>query len=215
VKRLAIVPFLLAVFSIAVPAQSAPQIPPQDRVAQLLKLLTEAPGPPGFEDPVRKIMAEQMKSFADKISYDGLGSVIAQQGTSGPHLMLDAHMDELGGMVRRICPEGFVSMQMLGYGLTAALPDQPWVVLGSKGPVLALTDIWDAHIAPHDASGHTAQQDLYLDTGARSAEDVAKPGISPGDPVAPVSDFAVLANNRYLAKASDDRVGCAVMLEVM
>src|SRR5262249_565035 len=46
-------------------------------------------------------------------------------------------------------------------------------------------------------------------------EDVAKLGISPGDPVAPVSDFQVLANNRYLAKAWDDRVGCAVMLEVM
>jgi endoglucanase len=106
-------------------------------------------------------------------------------------------------------------MQMLGYWLTAALPDQRWVILGSKGPVLAVTDIWDAHIAPHDASGHTAQQDLYLDTGARSAEDVAKLGISPGDPVAPVSDFAVLANNRYLAKAWDDRVGCAVMLEVL
>jgi len=104
---------------------------------------------------------------------------------------------------------------MLGYWLTAALPDQRWVILGSKGPVLAVTDIWDAHIAPHDASGHTAQQDLYLDTGARSAADVAALGISPGDPVAPESDFAMLANNRYLAKAWDDRVGCAVMLEVM
>src|SRR5262249_49601729 len=135
---------------------------------------------------------------------DGLGSVIAQQGATGPHIMLDAHMDELGGMVRRIRPDGFISMQMLGYWLTAALPDQRWAILGSNRPVLALTDLWDAHIPPHDASGHTAQQDLYLDTGARSAEEVA-----------PVSDFAVLANNRYLAKAWDDRVGCAVMLEVM
>jgi len=209
--------FLLFVIhaSGALAQSNTQQQPAQDRVVQLLKLLTEAPGPPGFEEPVRKIMAEQMKPFADKISYDGLGSVIAQQGTSGPHVMLDAHMDELGGMVRRIRPDGFISMQMLGYWLTAALPDQRWVILGSKGPVLAVTDIWDAHIAPHDASGHTAQQDLYLDTGARSAADVAALGISPGDPVAPVSDFAMLANNRYLAKAWDDRVGCAVMLEVM
>src|SRR5207302_1190927 len=56
---------------------------------------------------------------------------------------------------------------------------------------------------------------LFLDTGARNAADVAALGISPGDPVAPVSDFAILANHRYLAKAWDDRVGCAVMLEVM
>jgi putative aminopeptidase FrvX len=218
VRRIGII-FLFLLFVIhasgAFAQSNTQQQPAQDRVVQLLKLLTEAPGPPGFEEPVRKIMAEQMKPFADKISYDGLGSVIAQQGTSGPHIMLDAHMDELGGMVRRIRPDGFISMQMLGYWLTAALPDQRWVILGSKGPVLAVTDIWDAHIAPHDASGHTAQQDLYLDTGARSAADVAALGISPGDPVAPESDFAMLANNRYLAKAWDDRVGCAVMLEVM
>lgn len=191
------------------------QAPSGDRVTELLKLLTEAPGPPGYEEPVRKIMADQMRPFADKISYDGLGSVIAAQGGSGPRIMLDAHMDELGGLVRRIRPDGFLSMQMLGYWLSAALPDQRWVVLGSKGPVLAVTDIWDAHIAPHDAQGHTAPQELFLDVGARSAAEAAALGISPGDPVAPVSDFEVLANNRYLAKAWDDRVGCAVMLEVM
>jgi len=129
--------------------------------------------------------------------------------------MLDAHMDELGGMVRRIRPDGFISMEMLGYWLDRALPDQRWVIIGSKGAVPAVTDIWDAHIAPHDAQGQAQRQELFLDTGARNAADVAALGISPGDPVAPVSDFAILANHRYLAKAWDDRVRCAVMLEVM
>lgn len=194
---------------------ASPSSPTQDRVVQLLKELTEAPGPPGFEEPVRKIMTERMHPFAENITYDGLGSVIAQQGNSGPRIMLDAHMDELGGMIRRIRPDGFISMQMLGYWLSSALPDQRWMIIGSKGPVLAVTDIWDAHIAPHDAQGHPQQQELFLDTGAHSAADVQALGISPGDPVAPVSDFAVLSNNRYLAKAWDDRVGCAVMIEVM
>ncbi len=194
---------------------STPSPQSRDRVVQLLKELTEAPGPPGYEEAVRKIMTERMHPFADSITYDGLGSIIAQQGNSGPRIMLDAHMDELGGMVRRIRPDGFISMQMLGYWLSAALPDQRWMILGSKGPVLAVTDIWDAHIAPHDPQGHPQQQDLFLDTGARSAAEVQALGISPGDPVAPVSDFAVLANNRYVVKAWDDRVGCAVMLEVM
>ncbi|PYU74625.1 MAG: glycosyl hydrolase family 5 [Acidobacteria bacterium] len=160
-------------------------------------------------------MTDRMRVFTEKISYDGLGSVIAQQGDAGPRIMLDAHMDELSGMVRHVRPDGFISMQMLGYWLDAALPDQRWVILGSKGPIPAVTDIWDAHIAPHDAPGHVQRQELFLDTGAANAADVAALGISPGDPVAPISDFAVLANNRYLAKAWDDRVGCAVMLEVM
>jgi len=208
----------LLLFLLALPLRaqmpSSGQPPAQDRLVQLLKELTEAPGPPGYEEAVRKLFTDRIKPFADSVSYDGLGSVIAQQGNSGPRIMLDAHMDELGGMVRRIRPDGFISMQMLGYWLSAALPDQRWVIIGSKGPVLAVTDIWDAHIAPHDAQGHTQQQDLYLDTGARSAAEDAALGITPGDPVVPVSDFAVLANNRYLAKAWDDRVGCAVMLEV-
>jgi len=61
-----------------------------DRVTQLLKELTDAPGPPGYEDPVRKLMAEKMRPMADHVSYDGLGSVIAQQGSIGPRIMLDA-----------------------------------------------------------------------------------------------------------------------------
>jgi len=207
----------LILFVLPASAQTAraPESLSADRVVQLLKELTEVSGPPGYEDPVRKIMGEHMKPYADSILYDGLGSIIAQQGKSGPRIMLDAHMDELGGMVRRIRPDGFISMQMLGAWLSAALPDQRWVILGSKGPVLAVTDIWDAHIAPRDSQQVHPQQDLFLDTGARSAAEVSALGISPGDPVAPVSDFAVLANNRYLAKAWDDRIGCAVMLEVM
>src|SRR5436190_12712005 len=197
--------------------QSTSQPSPQshDRVVQLLKELTEAPGPPGSEESVRKIMTERMHPLADSVSYDGLGSIIAQQGDAGPRIMLDAHMDELGGMVRRIRPDGFISMELLGYWLDRALPDQRWVIIGSKGAVPAVTDIWDAHIAPHDTQGQAQRQELFLDTGARNAADVAALGISPGDPVAPVSDFAILANHRYLAKAWDDRVGCAVMLEVM
>jgi len=145
----------LLLFLLALPLRaqmpSSAQPPAQDRLVQLLKELTEAPGPPGYEEAVRKLFTDRIKPFADSVSYDGLGSVIAQQGNSGPRIMLDAHMDELGGMVRRIRPDGFISMQMLGYWLSAALPDQRWVIIGSKGPVLAVTDIWDAHIA-HVAS---------------------------------------------------------------
>ncbi len=188
----------------------------QDRLVPLLKELTEAPGPPGFEDPVRKIMAEHMRPYADKVSYDGLGSVIAQQGSTGPRIMIDAHMDELGGMIRRVRPDGFLSMQMLGYWLDQALPDQRWLIVGSKGPVLAVTDLWDAHIAPRDVRTRPiSPDDLHLDVGARNPAEVEALGVSPGDPVVPVASFEVLTNNRYLAKAWDDRVGCAVILEMM
>jgi len=110
-------------------------VPGQDRLTQLMKQLTEAPGPPGAEGPVRELRVENLKPLLDRILYDGRGLVMAQQGSSGPRIMVDAHMDELGAMVRHIRPDGHISVHMLGYWLDAALADRRWVIIGSKGPV--------------------------------------------------------------------------------
>ncbi len=80
----------------------------QDRTVDLLRKLTDAAGPSGFEEPIRKVMVDEMRPYASSITFDGLGSIIATQGTSGPRIMVDAHMDELGGMVRRITPKWHV-----------------------------------------------------------------------------------------------------------
>jgi endoglucanase len=145
-----------------------------------------------------------------------MGSVIAQNGTSGPRIMLDAHMDELGGMVRRITPDGFVTIQMLGGWLDMALPGQRWVILTAKGPVKAVSGIRDIHVTPADERTKPFNRDnLYLDVGAKSAADAAALGLEPGDAVAPDVSFEELANGRYLGKAWDDRVGCAVVIEAL
>jgi endoglucanase len=210
-KRLtAVAMSLLASILIAVPASA------QDAVAQLLQRLADAPGPPGFEEPVRKIMVEQMTPLADHISYDGLGSVIATQGSNGPRVMIDAHMDELGGVVRRITPEGYLTMQMLGGWLDQALVDQRWTIVGSKGPVRAVTGIRDIHVVPPDERTRVyPRESIFLDVGARNSEEVRAMGIGPGDPVAPDAPFAVLGGDRYLGKGWDDRVGCALLIEAM
>ena len=189
----------------------------QDRVTRLLGELADSPGPPGAEEAVRAIMVREMKPLADELRYDGVGSVIAQHGRSGPRIMLDAHMDELGGIVRRATPSGFLSMQMLGGWLDQALPDQRWIIIGSKGPVTAVTGIRDVHVATADERTRVYPRDsLYLDVGARSAAEVAALGIGPGDPVVPWSPFEVLpGGQRYLGKAWDDRVGCAVVIEAL
>jgi putative aminopeptidase FrvX len=188
-----------------------------DPVQALLKELSEAPGPSGFEEPVRKIMVREMKPLADQLSYDGMGSVIARQGSAGPRIMIDAHMDEVGGMVRHVTADGFLSMQTLGGVLDQALPDQRWVIIGSKGPVTAVTGIRDIHgMPPADREKVIPAESIYLDIGARSAAEVAAMGIEPGDPVAPDTPFAVLnGTKRYAGKAWDDRAGCAVLIEAM
>lgn len=188
-----------------------------DRTLQLLKSLSEAPAPSGFEEPVRKIMVEQMKPFADRISFDGMGSVIAQQGTSGPRIMVDAHMDELGGMIRRITPDGYLSMQMLGGWLDQALVDQRWTIVTAKGQIKAITGIRDVHIvSPAERDRVYPRDSLLLDVGAKTAAEVRAMGIEIGDPVAPDAPFSVLnGTENYLGKAWDDRIGCAVIIEAM
>lgn len=189
----------------------------QDRTTGLLRELADAPGPPGFEEPVRKVMVREMRPLADELGYDGLGSVIARQGSSGPRIMLDAHMDELGGMVRRVTGDGFLSMQMLGGWLDQAIAGQRWVILGSKGPVKAVTGIRDVHLASGDERTRLIARDaVFLDVGARNAAEVAALGLSPGDPVVPDSPFEVLnGTDNYAGKAWDDRIGCAVLIEAM
>ena len=188
----------------------------EDATEKLLAELTNAPGPSGYEEPVAKIMVRELKPYVNRITFDGLGSVIAKQGTSGPRIMLDAHMDELGGMIRRVTPQGFLSMQMLGGWFDQALVDQKWWIIGSKGPVLAVTGIRDIHIAARAERTKVFPRDsLYLDVGAKDAAQVKAMGIEPGDPVVPNGPFTVLnGTQNYLAKAWDDRIGCAVMIEV-
>ncbi|HLI75963.1 MAG TPA: M42 family metallopeptidase [Acidobacteriaceae bacterium] len=199
---------------------AAPSLLPaqqSDPTVQLLQRLADAPGPPGYEDPVRAIMVAAMKPLSvTPLRYDGMGSVVAQLGTTGPRIMVDAHMDELGGMVRRIAPNGQLTMQMLGGWLDQALVDQRWIILGSKGPVEAVTGIRDIHvITPAERTAVIPRDSVFLDTGARTPAEVASLGIEPGDPVVPDSPFKVLAGNNYLGKAWDDRIGCAVLLEAM
>lgn len=189
----------------------------QDRTIDLLRLLSNTAGAPGFEEPIRKVMVDAMRPFASSITFDGLGSIIATQGTSGPRIMVDAHMDELGGMVRRITPKGLLTMQMLGGWLDQALVDQRWTIIGSKGPVKAVTGIRDVHVVPADERTRVYSRDsLYLDVGATSEAEVRAMGISVGDPIVPDAPFEVLNGTaNYLGKAWDDRVGCGVVVEAM
>ncbi len=201
--------FLAPIFALSLYAQ--------DQTVELLRKLADAPGPPGFEEPVRKIMVDAIKPYASSIRYDGMGSILATQGTEGPRIMVDAHMDELGGVIRRITPRGFLTMQMLGGWLDQALVDQRWLIIGSKGPVHAVTGIRDAHLVSGDERNRIIPRDsLFLDVGAQTEAEVRDMGIEPGSPVVPDAPFTVLNGTaNYLGKGWDDRAGCAVIVETM
>jgi len=198
------------------PAQAAGAPPALDDTARLLKALSEAPGPAGFEEEVRKIVVAEYTALGAKLEYDGLGSVIASLpggATSGPRVMVTAHLDEVGLMVQHITADGFIRVKLLGGILEQALPDQRWTILGRNGPVPAVTGLRTTHVLPASQRGVVwSLDDTFLDVGATSRQEVEKMGIRPGDGIAPSSAFLEMPNGRYAGKAWDDRVGLGVMI---
>lgn len=186
-----------------------------DDTAQLLRELSEAPGPSAFEEAVRTIMVREFEALDATIEYDGLGSVLATlpDNDSGPRIMVSAHMDEVGLMVQYITDDGYVRVKMLGGILEQGLPDQRWTILGRDGPVMAVSGMHTIHVTPPSQRSQVwPLDDIFLDVGARSRQEAEALGIRPGDGIAPQSAFAVMANGRFAGKAWDDRVGLAVML---
>jgi len=191
---------------------------PKDRVGRLLEELSNAPGPSGFEGPVREIITRELRGAGLEVATDGLGSVIGvlHGSSESPRIMLAAHMDEVGAMVRYVTPEGMVKFQLLGGWLDQALVDQRWTILTSKGPVMAISGLRSVHITPsEERSRVTPRDDVFLDVGVRSKEEAESVGIRPGDAVVPASSFAALPSGRYIGKAMDDRVGCMMLLETL
>jgi putative aminopeptidase FrvX len=184
---------------------------------QLLADLTNAFGPTGFEGPVRQVMRRELAPGATSVESDGLGSLIARfdGAAERPRVMLAAHMDELGLMVRRITDEGYLKFQTLGGWLDQALINQRWVVQTRNGPLAGITGIKTVHVMTPEARNHVfKREEMFIDVGATSRQDAEERlGVRPGDPIAPDSQFTSLAGGeRYLAKAWDDRVGLAVMV---
>ena len=186
-----------------------------DASGELMRALTEAPGPSAFEESVREIVVQEFEALGADLRFDGLGSVLATVpgGSGGPVVMVTAHLDEVGLMVQHITPDGFIRVKALGGWLGQALPDQRWTILGGDGPVMGISGLRTVHVTPAAQRDRVWPLDeIFLDVGATSRAEVEEMGVRPGDGIAPQSDFAVLANERYAAKAWDDRVGLAVML---
>ncbi len=189
-----------------------------DQTKRLLKEITEADGVPGFESDVRAIMRRYLEDVA-VIEQDKMGSFIGKHVGDGerPRVMLAGHMDEIGFMVKLITKEGFVKFQPLGGWWDQVLLGHRVVIKTAKGDVLGILGAKPPHMLdPDERKKVVEKKDMYIDVGARSEDEVREMGVRPGDPIIPVSEFAIMANpSFYLSKAFDNRLGCALAVEVL
>jgi endoglucanase len=190
----------------------------EDSTLDLLKELTEAHGVPGYEAPVRAVVRKYLEPLG-QVSQDKVGSVICVRkgNADAPRVMLAGHMDEIGFMVKHITKEGFLHFLPLGGWFDQVLLGQRVVIKTGKGDIVGVIGAKPPHLLPADQRDKVVKkQDMYIDIGASSQEEVEELGVHPGDPVIPRADFVRLANGKtYLSKAFDDRVGTALVISTL
>jgi putative aminopeptidase FrvX len=190
-----------------------------DKTELMFKALTEANGISGFEDEVADLMAGYVEDVAS-VTYDNLGSLVAEKKgkSDSPRVMMAGHMDEIGFMVKNVTKEGFIKFLPIGGWWGHVALSQRVMVKTRKGEFVGVIGSKAPHILKADERKRVLDiADMYIDVGAAGKFDVKKQlGVRPGDPIVPISDFAILGNKKtYAAKAWDDRIGVAAVIDVL
>lgn len=187
---------------------------------EFLKELTDAKGVPGNEGAVRKVFEKYALKSTDKIVYDGLGSVVAKHigNQEGPKVLFAGHLDEVGFMVTSITEKGFIKFVPLGgWWANVMLAQQVEITTSEKKSIHGVIGCKPPHVLTKEVREKAYDiEDMFIDIGASSQDEVASWGIKPGDMVTPYTEFRRMNGSSYLlAKAWDNRIGLAVTLKVL
>lgn len=191
-----------------------------DEQLQMLKDLTDAKGIPGNEREPREVMKRYIEPLADSIGYDGLGSLIAEKkgAEEGPRVLVAGHLDEVGFMISKIDDKGFLRFQTVGGWWSQVMLAQRVTIVTRDGRELTgVIGSKPPHILSADARKKPVDiKDMFIDIGASSKEEAMEWGVLPGDMAVPYFEFTVMNNPDYLlAKAWDNRIGCAIAIDVL
>lgn len=181
----------------------------------LLKRLTEACGGPGQEDEVRDLIRTEITPLADQVTTDALGNLIAvKNGTkAGPKVMIAAHMDEVALMVMSIEKSGMLKFSPIG-GIDPRVLVAKAVVIGINR-VPGVIGSKPIHLQkPDERKKALSIDELYIDIGASKKEE-AERLVSIGELAYFTTEFTTIGPDRFKAKALDDRVGCAMLIDIL
>jgi endoglucanase len=183
-----------------------------------LEKLSNACGVTGREEEVRKLLIKLMKPHVDEITVDKLENVIAvKKGKKdSPKVMIAAHMDEVGLMVKNVTKEGFLQFAKMGGIDDRILLAQKVIVHTKNGPLQGIIGSKPPHIQKEAERKKVVTYDqLFIDIGAENLKDANKMGVKIGDPISFDVQYAKISKDVVIGKAFDDRVGCAIMIETL
>jgi putative aminopeptidase FrvX len=185
---------------------------------ELLRELCSRFGVAGFEGEVREWIRGHIKDRVDALEVDVLGNLIARINPGRDFtLMLDAHMDEIGIMVSYVEEGGFLRFAPVGGWDPRVLPAQQVEIRARDGKAYrGIIGASPPHIqTPEEQKQALKVEDLFVDVGAGSKEEVSAWGIGSGSPGCLHYPFQLLGKSRAMGKALDDRAGCGVMIRCL
>ena len=181
---------------------------------ELLMKLIDANGPSGHEHPVRAIIMSEIKKYVDEMFVDKMGNLIAHKRGKGMRVILAAHMDEVGLMVKKIEENGLIKVSTIGGVEAISLVAQKVDILTDGGEVHGVIS-FEALAGDNLIEDVPEIDDLYVETGL-TKDQVIKIGVKIGDYIVPTHHPSFLGSKKVIAgKAMDDRTGCYVLIKLI
>lgn len=180
---------------------------------QLIKLLVDTPGVSGRESQVAEVIKAALPKNGWQVDVDAIGNLTARKPGPGKKILFLAHMDEVGLIVRRITPDGYLKIERLGGISVHTLPGTALDLWTDDGHIDALIGAEPAHLVNANANTFSIQ-DLFVDIGVSSKEEALTMGVRVGDVLTWKAELCVLAGRRIRGKALDNRLGCYALVKL-
>jgi len=178
----------------------------------ILRMLSEEPGPSGFESRVVGILRRELEDSVDELIIDNMGNLIARIGDGDLRVILSAHIDEVGIMVTHIDQRGFIRVTPIGGLDPWSMLGKELILMGRKGDVVGIVGIDPPHLRRERPPSRF--EELYVDVGASSRDEVMGMGLHPGTPGTFHTKFRE-SRGYLVGKALDNRLGCAVLVSTL
>lgn len=180
----------------------------------LLRQLMDVFGPSGSEQEIRSLIQKSIKPYVSDIKIDKFGNLIAHKKGEGAKVMLIAHMDEVGLMIRHIDAAGLIRFSAIGGIEPLSLVGQRVKINTNKKPIEGVITLSEISSGFEDPEETPKLEDLFVDTGL-SRDELIKLRVEIGSYLYLHSDNDNLGNDNIICgKALDDRVGCFILIEL-
>lgn len=187
----------------------------ESRIAFLRRLIA-TPSPSGFEQRAQQVIREEVRHYSDELRTDVHGNVIAALNPDGnPRVMLTAHCDELGFLVRYIDDKGFIYFAPIGGFDPSTLPGERVYIHTANGPILGVIGRKPVHLLQSDERGKAPKlSEMWIDIGVNSKEE-AQALVAIGSVATRAAQLETLRGDVVVSRALDDKSGVFTVIEAM